>query len=220
MTIPRILADPNAASKRVQKILQCIFGCLARPSLLVLPCWYILAAPSLFISFRYYTSTMKKILSFLTIAFALLIPSIASAAAAPPLVVVGPGCAAGSARVSPFMVFEDRNGDGAYDYITAFSCDGSSAGWPWTPGSVTPFTPPDNAIPVGVQPTCAMNTTYTFTSAYDTPSGLYTWTVTERNPAVGPGPGIIVSVVKRNASGSMSVSVNSDCSSTGGAALE
>jgi hypothetical protein len=97
-----------------------------------------------------------------------------------PLLVTGPACGAGSARTYSYVIFEDRDGDGNYDWIISAACSGTISGAPWNGstqqdlfgGGGDPF----GQIPVGdgqvTPPTIWVSPT-------SGPGGFYTWTVTE-----------------------------------------
>lgn len=64
--------------------------------------------------------------------------------AAKPIFVPGEDCPPGSAVKNPWVVFEDRDGNGLYDYKTTMSCDGTLR---WGPlSSITEH----GHLPVGV----------------------------------------------------------------------
>lgn len=111
--------------------------------------------------------------------------------AKPPLLVMGPSCESAECgpdqepvRQQSFIVFEDRDGDGTYDYYTRFSCCGISYQGPWNT-SINPWDP-INGTPIGTLPNGpyesypSLSTTGSFTLA-----GGYTWTLKEKKVTDG-----------------------------------
>lgn len=127
----------------------------------------------------------------------LVIPAIASAKALAPLIVTGPDCPAGSARTVPWIMFEDRNGDGAYDFIIAGDCNGDVRGRPWQPNiQADPFVPTSADVPIGALPPGVVGISPEL-GFHEEASGLYSWTLVERT--IEPGGGAEVCRIVRDA---------------------
>lgn len=125
------------------------------------------------------------------------------AKAAEPVFMVGGLCPAGSARIRPWVLFEDRNGDGYFDFMTAGDCNGDVRGRPWNPSvDEAPFTPLETDIYIGQLPHDVANVSPDFSLSEES-NGLYSWTIIER-AGVAPGGGQEVCRVTRNASGVLS----------------
>lgn len=132
-------------------------------------------------------------------------PALALAKALEPTVMLGPACGPGSARNRQFLVFEDRDGDGGYDFITAYDCNGDVRGRPW--GSVheseAPWIPLQTDFYFGhlSNDVVSINRSLSYT---ELPSGLYTWTLTEYGgTGAGPGPGVELCSSGRNSNGNL-----------------
>jgi hypothetical protein len=140
---------------------------------------------------------MGKVLSKLLIAAFILFAASASvwAKAMPPLLVVGPECGAGSARANRWVMFEDRNGDGTYDFVLRGDCDGNVSGRPWE-GNVQadPWMPSTEDVLIGHLPVGVTGVTHDDISMHEESSGLYSWTIVERVPT-----GTEVCRIQRNA---------------------
>lgn len=103
-----------------------------------------------------------------------------AATAAPPVLITGT-CPPGSIRLTKWIMFEDLNGDGNYDWVVAADCDGSVRGRAWRT-MADPFDPTIDDIPIGQLPVGVASVNPDL--HYDQlPSGLYSWTVTERLPS-------------------------------------
>jgi hypothetical protein len=100
-----------------------------------------------------------------------------AATALPPTIITG-SCPSGSARATKWIMFEDLNGDGTYDWVVAGDCDGSVRGRPWRV-MADPFDPTSDDLVIGQLPVgiAAVNPDLHSTQL---PNGLYAWTLTER----------------------------------------
>lgn len=102
------------------------------------------------------------------------------AAAADPMLVKLEPCPSGSKRPVPWLLYEDRDGDGYYDYVTAGGCDGTTKGRPLGNVMTDPFAPTPDDSPLGRLPQGAIIDSVAAHSIGMPPGGsLYTWTVTE-----------------------------------------
>ncbi len=101
-----------------------------------------------------------------------------AATAAQPVMIVGSACPAGSARAYKWVVFEDHNGDGQYDYIIQGGCDGSVVGRNWDVQS-DPFEPTSGDILIGRMPAGIVGVNPQLVMSMQQPDGLYTWTLVE-----------------------------------------
>ncbi len=113
------------------------------------------------------------------IATTVLAATLLAATALPPLLVNGPACPKGSARTNKWIVFEDRDGNGSYDFVIAGDCDGTVRGREWRVSS-DPFDPTPGDIAVGQLPANVSVAPTPDLSYTQLPSGLFAWTVTER----------------------------------------
>jgi hypothetical protein len=104
--------------------------------------------------------------------------ALVAATALPPLLVNGSACPKGSARTNKWLVFEDRDGNGTYDFVIAGDCDGTVRGREWRVVG-DPFDPTTGDIAIGKLPAnvSVANPDLSYTQM---PSGLFAWTVTER----------------------------------------
>jgi len=96
------------------------------------------------------------------------------AVTAPPLFVPGPVCiTTGNVPAEKWIVFEDRNGDGAYDYFTTGGCDRTVIGSRWSAAGPGPLIPGDDAVALCTFPSVGA-VTYGLSSV-QRPDGLYDW---------------------------------------------
>lgn len=125
-------------------------------------------------------------------------------AAQPPLLVMGPSCEGADCgpdqepvRQQSFVLFEDRDGNGSYDYYTRFGCCGVSYQGPWH-SSIDPWDPaggtPISTLPQGPYETYP---SLSYTGSF-TLMGGYTWTLKEKKVSDGS----LVAEWSRNPDGS------------------
>lgn len=126
--------------------------------------------------------------------------------AAPPLLVVGPACTQmpdGPPPVRPFafVVFEDRNGDGAYDFYIRYGCNGVAYEGAWNPQVQTDPFSDGNGIPIAALPSGTDQVYYDlhYTGSL-TITGGYMWTLDEKRVS----DNAVVATWKRNQDGSFS----------------
>jgi hypothetical protein len=129
--------------------------------------------------FNNFGGFMKRMMRLgVMIAAALAVRSIAFAGTAAPPMLISGACPSGSARATKWILFEDLNGDGGYDWVVAGDCDGSVRGRPWRAMS-DPFDPTAEDIIIGQLPAGLANVNPEL--HYDRlPTGNYSWKVTER----------------------------------------
>lgn len=129
------------------------------------------------------------------------------AKAAEPQFMVGGLCPPGSSRTRPWILMEDQNGDGYYDFMTAGDCNGDVRGRPWNPSvDELPFTPMETDIYYGRLPNEVANV-HPDLSFTEEPNGLYSWLIIERvsiTPGGMPGFGTEVCRIGRDADGVLS----------------
>lgn len=123
------------------------------------------------------------------------------AAAKDPELIVGSGCPAGSKRTHPWMLFEDRNGDGYFDHVVTGACDGSTAERDFNVMPSDPWTLSPGDVPVGNLPSNAVASSIVLNEAHVVSStGLFVWTATEYHE------GNIVASYTRNEAGALVMS--------------
>lgn len=124
--------------------------------------------------------------------------------AQPPLLVMGPTCETADCgpdqqpvRQQSFVVFEDRDGNGSYDYYTRFGCCGISYQGPWN-SSIDPWNPA-GGTPIATLPMGSYETypSLSYTGSF-TLMGGYTWTLKEKKVS----DGALVAEWSRNPDGS------------------
>lgn len=141
---------------------------------------------------------MSKRLFTVALVFFAVVGAEALAKALEPLIALGPYCAAGSARGRTFLVFEDRDGDGGYDFITSYDCNGDVRGRPWNASmEEDPFIPLPTDKYIGHLPDDVVGASYEFIFNREQ-TGLYSWEVIERTSGLTPTSGIEVCRTSRN----------------------
>lgn len=110
---------------------------------------------------------------------------VAEALPACPVLITFEACPGGSKRAYPWLLYEDRNGDGFYDYVTAGSCDGTTASRPLPSVTANPFDPTEYDVPLGELPQGAgVDSVGVYGVHVASGTGLYAWTVTEYHQGV------------------------------------
>lgn len=123
------------------------------------------------------------------------------AAARDPELIVGSACGAGSKRTHPWMLFEDRNGDGYFDHVVTGACDGSTAERDFSVMPSDPWTLLPGDVAVGHLPSNAVADSIVLNEAHiSSATGLFVWTATEYYA------GNIVCAYTRNESGALVMS--------------
>lgn len=100
--------------------------------------------------------------------------------ALPPQEVVGPSCPPGGKRQHSTMVFEDRDGDGTYDYWIKYFCNGKANQGSWNPNEQIDWDESDGT-PLGELPAFPGGPVYIEMTIDGTdPLGRYIWTIREK----------------------------------------
>jgi hypothetical protein len=104
--------------------------------------------------------------------------------AAPTIMILGEPCGPGAARQNPWFCFEDRDGNGFYDFVTAGDCNGDVRGRPMRvnekPGD--PFAPMPGDTRIGKLPPGTFSKSAELITAVQ-PDGSHTWAIVERDGA-------------------------------------
>lgn len=115
-----------------------------------------------------------------TLAALVVLQTMVLALPAQPILVVMSACPAGSKRPYPWLLYEDRDLDGCYDFVTVGGCDGSAASRPLGSTSSDPLQPTQWDVVIGqLGGNAGIDSVALHGIHLVSGSGFYAWTVTE-----------------------------------------
>lgn len=124
-------------------------------------------------------------------------PALRAGAAAQPQKVIGPACDPGQTREHSYMIFEDRDGDGNYDYWIKYFCNGKVHEGEWDPEDMIGWE--EGGTPIGTLPSLAEKVYLDLEITGTAPNGSYTWIAREKRRS----DGALIAVTTRHANGSL-----------------